>query len=64
MSVLRRVNVLGQQRWEASDQRSVESAASNDFDGLVQSVLTGPSQGYVLRGFYLNNLPGGLKSTR
>lgn len=51
MSVQRRVNWISQQRVDVPDVRAIESAASADFDGLIESVLTGTSQGYVLRGF-------------
>ncbi len=51
MAVQRRVNWISQQRVDVPDMRSVESAASNDFDQLVQGFVTGTSQGYVIRGF-------------
>jgi hypothetical protein len=51
MSVQRRVNLLSEQRVDVPDLRSIESAASADFDTLIQSFVTGPTQGYVLRGF-------------
>lgn len=54
MSVLRRVNWISQQRVEVPDMRSVESAASNDFDGLIQTFVTGTTQGYILRGFAIS----------
>jgi hypothetical protein len=34
--------------------RALESAASNDFDQLIQSFVTGTSQGYLLRGFEIS----------
>jgi hypothetical protein len=51
MSVLRRENWLSQERVDVPGMRSVESAVSNDFDGLIQSLITGTSQGYIMRGF-------------
>jgi len=51
MAVQRRVNWISQQRVDVPDVRSIESAASNDFDQLIQAFVTGTSQGYVLRGF-------------
>lgn len=51
MSVQRRVNWISQQRVDVPDVRAIESAGSNDFDQLIQSFVTGTSQGYVLRGF-------------
>jgi hypothetical protein len=54
MAVQRRVNWISQQRVDTPDMRAVESAASNDFDQLIQSFVTGTSQGYVLRGFEIS----------
>lgn len=54
MGVQRRVNWISQQRVDVPDMRSLESAASNDFDQLIQSFVTGTSQGYILRGFELS----------
>jgi len=51
MAVQRRVNWLSQQRVDVPDMRSLESAASNDFDQLIQSWVTGTSQSYIVRGF-------------
>src|SRR5581483_4422088 len=51
MAVQRRVNWISQQRVDVPDMRSLESAASNDFDQLFQGFVTGTSQGYVVRGF-------------
>lgn len=51
MAVQRRVNWLSQQRVDVPDMRAVESAASNDFDQLIQSFVTGTAQGYFMRGF-------------
>lgn len=51
MAVQRRVNFLSQQRVDVPDMRSLESAASNDFDQLIQGWVTGTTQGYIVRGF-------------
>lgn len=51
MAVQRRVNWISQQRVDVPDMRMVESAASNDFDQLIQAFVTGTSQGYIMRGF-------------
>lgn len=51
MAVQRRVNWLSQQRVDVPDMRSLESAASNDFDQLFQSFVTDTTQGYIIRGF-------------
>lgn len=51
MAVQRRNNVPSQVRVDVPAFKSIESAASSDFDTLIQSFVTGPSQGYVLRGF-------------
>lgn len=54
MSVLRRLNLVGQKRVDLPDLRELESAASNDFDDLIKSVITGTSQGYIMRGFEIS----------
>jgi hypothetical protein len=54
MGVQRRVNWISQQRVDVPDMRAVESAASNDFDQLIQSFVTGTDQGYFIRGFELS----------
>lgn len=54
MAVQRRVNWISQQRVDVPDMRSVESAASNDFDQLIQAFVTNTSQGYILRGFEIS----------
>lgn len=54
MAVQRRVNWISQQRVDTPDMRAVESAASNDFDQLIQSLVTGTAQGYVVRGFEIS----------
>lgn len=54
MGVQRRVNWISQQRVDVPDMRSLESAVSNDFDQLIQSFVTGTSQGYILRGFEIS----------
>jgi hypothetical protein len=50
MSVQRRVNWISQQRCDLPDLRAIESATSNDFDQLIETMVTA-SQGYVMRGF-------------
>ena len=54
MSVQRRVNWISQQRVDVPDMRSIESAVSNDFDQVIQAMVTGTSQGYIMRGFEIN----------
>jgi hypothetical protein len=51
MAVQRRVNWISEQMVQLPDIRMVESAASNDWDQYTQAVLTGTSQGYIVRGF-------------
>lgn len=51
MAILSTGNILSEQRWDCADQRRVESASRNDWDTSVTAVLTGPSQGYIIRGF-------------
>lgn len=54
MGVKRRVNWISQQRVDVPDMRALESAASNDFDELIKSFVTGTTQGYILRGFEIS----------
>lgn len=54
MAVKRRVNWISQQRVDTPDMRSLESAASNDFDELIKSLVTGTDIGYVIRGFKIS----------
>jgi hypothetical protein len=54
MAVQRRVNFLSQSRVDRNDLLSVESAVSNDFDQIFQGLVTGPTQGYILRGFEIS----------
>ncbi len=51
MAVLRKLNILSQQRFDTPDAKAIESAASNDFDQLIQSFVLGTEEGYILRGF-------------
>lgn len=51
MAIQRRVNWLSQARVDVPDMRAIESAVSNDFDQLIQGLVTGTSQGYIIRGF-------------
>lgn len=54
MGVQRRVNWISQQRVDVPDMRALESAVSNDFDQLIQSFVTGTTQGYIMRGFEIS----------
>lgn len=54
MAVQRRVNWISQQRVDTPDMRAVESAASNDFDQLIQAFVTGTGNGYLIRGFEIS----------
>jgi hypothetical protein len=54
MAILSTGNLLSEQRYDISDARRVESAVRNDFDTTVTSIFTNTSQGYIIRGFYLN----------
>lgn len=54
MGVKRRVNWISQQRVDVPDMRALESAASNDFDELIKSFVTGTTQGYIMRGFEIS----------
>ena len=54
MSVLRRFNALSQERVDVSDILSIESAVSNDFDQLIQSLTIVPGNAYVVRGFNIS----------
>src|ERR1019366_3838987 len=51
MAVKRRVNFISQQRIDIPDLRSIESASSNDFDELLQTLYLGSGEGYIYRGF-------------
>jgi hypothetical protein len=50
----RRINLLSQSRVDLNDLRSIESAVSNDFDVVFQGLVTGPAQGYIIRGFEIS----------
>ena len=54
MAIIRRVNALSQMRWECSDSRAVESAASSDFDLLATSFISGSGNPYIINGFDIN----------
>jgi len=54
MAVTRRVNWISQARVDVPDVRALESAASNDFDELIKSFVTGTTQGYIMRGFEIS----------
>ena len=51
MAILSTVNWLSEQRVGTDDVRRIESASRSDWDTSVTSVLTGTSQGYIIRGF-------------
>ncbi len=54
MAVLRRLNVIADQLIQNSDLRAFESAASNDFDALIEAFITGTTTGQVIRGFEIS----------
>lgn len=54
MAISRRVNFQSQARLDLNDLRSLESATSNDFDVVFQGLVTGQTQGYILRGFEIS----------
>lgn len=54
MAVQRRVNWISQERIDLPALRSVESAASNDWDQGVQAIITNTTQGYIIRGFEIS----------
>lgn len=51
MAVQRRQNWVSQMRVDVPQMRSIESAASNDWDQYVQAFITDTTQGYFIRGF-------------
>lgn len=53
MAITRQGNFLGQMRVDASDLRSLESAAANDFDLLAGKVMGG-QRALVVRGFTID----------
>jgi len=54
MANKRRQNWLNQVRVNTPDLRAVESAVSNDFDDLLNSLVLGENKSYVLRGFEID----------
>lgn len=54
MANKRTVNWLSQQRVDVPDMKSIESAMRNDFDDLLASFVTGPNNGFILRGFEIS----------
>ena len=62
MSVLRQLNVLGQQRLDVPHIRSIESAVAADFDVLAGRVQAG-GKALVVRGFTLANFTAGTNAT-
>lgn len=53
MAILTTSNLLSEQRFDCADARRIESGVRNDFDTTVTAILTGTSQGYIVRGFNL-----------
>lgn len=62
MAVIRRNNVLSQERIDVPAFRSIESAVSADFDLVAESFIAGTDSPYILNGFELN-LTGSWVST-
>jgi hypothetical protein len=58
MSVLRQLNILGQQRLDVPHLRSVESSITADFDVMAGRMQAG-SKAVVIRGFTLANYSAG-----
>src|SRR5271163_2795875 len=54
MAVQRRNNILSQERIDCPAFRSIESAASADFDTFIQALITGADNPYVINGFAIN----------
>jgi hypothetical protein len=54
MAVTRRNNILSQERIDCPAFRSIESAASADFDTFIQAFITGTGNTYVINGFAIN----------
>jgi len=53
MAVLSTLNILSEQRLDVSSLRRIESASRSDWDAAVTAIITGTSQGYIIRGFSL-----------
>ena len=54
MAVRRSQNWVNQQRVDVPHIRSIESAVRNDFDELLEALVIGGLESYVLRGFEIN----------
>ena len=54
MSVKRRVNIINQMRWDVPQMKSIQSSVSNDFDELLNALVTGAGESFVIRGFNIN----------
>jgi hypothetical protein len=54
MAIRRSGHWVSQLRVDVPDMRALESAVRNDFDEMVQAVITGEQLSYVLRGFEIN----------
>lgn len=62
MANRRSLNVLSQMRLNVSHVRSLESAARNDFDELLSSLVIGVNKSYVIRGFEIS-MAGAINSS-
>src|SRR5690606_31113184 len=54
MAIRRSGHWVGQLRVDVPDMRSLESAVRNDFDEMVQAIVTGEQLSFVIRGFEIN----------
>jgi len=54
MANLRSVSWVSQQRVDVSDMRSIDSAIRNDYDALIEGVITGTTTPLVVRGFEIS----------
>lgn len=54
MAITRRNNTLSQSRIDCPSYRSIESAASADFDLVAQSLISGAGNPYIINGFTIN----------
>ncbi len=62
MAVLRELNLLGQQRLDIPQLRSIESAVRGDFDLLAGTIFSG-KQPLVVRGFELSSTVAGTQAS-
>lgn len=54
MAIRRSGNWVSQLRVDVPDMRSLESSIRNDFDELIEAVVTGENLGFVVRGFEIS----------